>query len=272
MAGQLYAERTFSDLQKKDTPIRDGKTYHRRQFEQTVSRINTENTSMREGVWQSLRQDPIDNSGLIGALKTKPVLRFLFEDPKGGGAWEGRTLEEHTDMVLYQSQKYIRRDEWTSPLLTFEEFNLMLSLHDIGKPFAVEFTGKTRSQHLYNSPILQGTLDILGVEQSKIALMTSLVSDDILAKFINRGDTPLQEIADNLHTAAMQVGVDPKAYAHLRRLYQLCDSSSYTLDAKNGEYDHDDCFTFGTKNGNGKPTIAYASDLEEKWQQLMLLL
>lgn len=245
---------------------------HRRQLDQTVSRVTEENQFMRQTIFSALEQTPINSSQLIAGLKIKPLIKFLFEYPQGGGGWEGLTLEEHTMKVLTQSQKYIRRDEWTSELLSFEEFHMMLALHDIGKPLSVEFTGLSRDQKVYTPAIFQGVLEALAIDPQKITLMKSLVGSDILSAFIRRQDIPLEEIAQQLTAAAESVEANPKEYAKLRRLYQLCDSSSYTLDAVNGEYSHDDCFTFGKTNDKGQPIIEYAPDLEEQWQQLLRLL
>ena len=97
---------------------------------------------------------------LIDSLQKIP----FFEDLYGMsvGVWEGYTLKEHTSMVLEQFRKY-QMENWNSSLLTAGEFQLMLAIHDIGKPQAVQETGNRSEQHEYNGRIIPGFLKWLGI-------------------------------------------------------------------------------------------------------------
>ena len=231
------------------------------------------NENIRGIVWGELSGETINGQTIVNAMKQKPLLKFLFEMPHGGAVWEGITLEEHALMYSEQSKKYIRRPEWNSSLLSFEEFNLLPTLHDLGKPLSVDFIGLTKDQHTYNKPLMDGVLQILGVEKQKRELLCSIASQDHLQPFISQNTSiPLEQIAHNIYDDAQKLGVDAKDYAELTRIHQLLDSSCYTKDAPGGRYSHDKAFTLGSVNENGMPIIDYSAILQKRWKELVSLL
>jgi hypothetical protein len=171
---------------------------------------------------------------LLGSLQNIP----FFEDLYGMSVGEGYTLKEHTSMVLEQFRKY-QMENWNSPLLTKEEFQLMLAIHDIGKPQAVQETGKTSMQHEYNGRIIPGFLKWLGISEEKSKLIVAFSMQDHLGEFFKYANymefdvkrAEAKEVAENISGEAAKIGIGVEEYFDLITCYYRADAGSYTEDA-----------------------------------------
>jgi hypothetical protein len=152
---------------------------------------------------------------------------FADEFSKSVGVWEGYTLKEHTLMVLRQFEKYF--SEQRLPADIDRNFlRVVLTLHDIGKPRAVE-EGDKKKQHQYTTVLIKPILKKLGFSEEKIAIAVALISSDPIGEYIKRGD--LQEVVREIRTKANHISLPESEFLDLLLLYYAVDASSYTKDA-----------------------------------------
>lgn len=73
------------------------------------------------------------------AAKIVDLLESDFSDPldQSVGVWEGYTLRQHTNMVLGQLGKYVAAHSLPQEL-GMSSFTMMVGLHDMGKPRALQ--------------------------------------------------------------------------------------------------------------------------------------
>ncbi len=174
---------------------------------------------------------------LLGCLQKIPFFKDLYA--MSVGVWEGYNLGDHTSMVLGQFRKY-QMENWNSSLLTAKEFQLMLAIHDIGKPQAVQETGKTSKQHEYNSRIVPELVRWLGIPEKKSKLMVALTMQDHLGGFlkdvsrsynVSEKEENAKTVAEKISAEAAKIGVGVEQYFDLITRYYRADAGSYTVDA-----------------------------------------
>ena len=196
---------------------------------------------------------------LLNVLKKSPYIKSLFNS--GVGVWEGYTLEQHTKMVMGQYEKYFT-GKWKSPLLSEDDFRILLGLHDLGKPLAVKMTGDTHNQHEYTMRYLPIILDGLGIDVKQADLITALVSGDYLGQYI-QGNAGLEETGRMINMKAKEAGVPVDQFLELLKMYYACDASAYTSDA-GGQPSLDRLFIFNHENGS----ITFSQEIQEKLNAL----
>ena len=196
--------------------------------------------------YQDCKNRILENSGkqgqdLIKSLKKVPFLKKLFEMKVG--VWEGYTLEQHTSMVLGQFRNYQMKN-WKSHSLTAEKFQLMLAIHDIGKPQAFQDHQNTLKQHEYNGRIVPKILEWLEIPDNERNLMTALTMQDHLGRFLRVANRmPLhtsherikedeaRNVAKHISIEARKIGVGVEEYFDLITCYYRADAGAYTKDA-----------------------------------------
>ncbi len=198
----------------------------------------------------------------IGLLKTSPYLKTLYEMSSGVG--EGYSTEEHTQMVMDQFEKYFSGN-FVSTFLTRDDFRLMLSLHDIGKPLGVYATGSTSVQHEYTKKVLTYVLQATGIQPQKVDTIMSLLDQDILGEYF-KGQTDGKNSAVQINALAETIGVLPRDLVNTLRMFYICDAGSYTADA-GGQVSLDSLFVFDHNDGNN--TVSFSDENETKYQELL---
>jgi hypothetical protein len=141
-------------------------------------------------------------------------------------------------MVLRQFRKY-QMENWNSSLLTAKEFQLMLAIHDIGKPQAVQETGKTSKQHEYNGRIVPELVRWLGIPEKKSKLIVALTIQDHLGGFlkdvkysnVSKKERKSREVVEKMAAEAAELGIGVEQYFDLITCYYRADAGSYTVDA-----------------------------------------
>jgi DNA-binding transcriptional regulator YhcF (GntR family) len=186
---------------------------------------------------ETVLQPEHNGEGLLSSLQNIPFFKHLYNLPVG--VREGYTLEDHTSMVLEQFRRY-QMENWESSLLTAKEFQLMLAIHDIGKPQAVLETGKKSKQHEYNGRLIPEFVKWLGIPEQKRKLIVALTMQDHLGAFLHGASRMLlefrkrktaKEVAEKMSQEAENLGVGIEQYFDLITCYYRADAGSYTTDA-----------------------------------------
>ena len=182
-----------------------------------------------------------ENDVLIGSLQKIP----FFEDLYG---MESGTLQKHTSMVLEQFRKY-QMENWNSPFLIKEDFQLILAIHDIEITRAtheiksiLDHRKKIKEEihEKYKGRIIPGLLEWLGIPEEKSKLMVALTLQDHLRSFLQYSNSELTEwerektkrIAKEISDEAAKIGIGVKEYFDLIICYYRAEAGSYTTDAR----------------------------------------
>lgn len=185
---------------------------------------------------------------------SRDVVNYFKSDPNYGkyygydsGVWQNYTLEQHTSMMMRQFDRYFASN-FSSSLLTRGQFRVMLALHDIGKPAAVEKHGDEegrRRQAEETVLMIPEMIKDLDFDDQTKALITAVPTRDVMgsllkkhtnpekqAKALAKGRVITPEVAvERLKEIAGEIGVDPKELFELYYMYFLSDAGSYTHDA-----------------------------------------
>jgi hypothetical protein len=204
--------------------------------------------------------DPIE---FINLLKKSPYLKVLYE--MDSGVREGYSTEKHTLMVMNQFEKYFSKNFY-STLLSIEEFRLMLSLHDIGKPLGVFITGSSSSQHEYTMKVLTYVLQATGISPLKFDTIVRLVDQDILGDYF-KGNYDVDRSIHQINALAKSIGVLAKDLIDILRIFYISDAGSYTIDAGGTKASLDRIFKFYYEDGERK--VTFSDHYEESYQNLL---
>jgi hypothetical protein len=226
--------------------------------EEDYNRYRLDDQRIREAI----NQEKFSPSEFIDILKESPYLKKLYEMSSGVG--EGYSTEKHTQMVMNQFEKYFSGN-FKSTFLTRDDFRLMLSLHDIGKPLGVYATGSTSAQHEYTKRVLTYALQATGIPPQKVDTIMCLVDQDILGEYF-KGQINSQNSATQINTLAETIGVSPKELVNTLKVFYICDAGSYTTDA-GGQASLDSLFVFDHNDGNNR--VSFSDEIETKYQELL---
>lgn len=185
--------------------------------------------------------------------------RYKADFSADAGVWEGYTLKRHTTMVLSQFDKYFSREPLPAQVDT-NFFRVILTLHDIGKPDAIQKEGK-HAQHKYTAVKLSSVLDELGYDNDKKNLALSLVNGDCIGEMIKTEE--ITENAKRILHASETANLSPEDFFELLTIYYRSDAGSYTVDA--GGFKSLD-FLF--KIDHAKKRLEFAPPINEKIQKL----
>lgn len=231
------------------------------------------------------------------------IVDFFKKDPHYGkyysfdsGVWQNYTLEEHTLMMMRQFDRYFARD-FGSPLLSIGQFRVMLALHDLGKPKAVELWGKEdgrKRQGEVTEELIPEALKHLDFDEKTKALITAVPTRDLMGALLKKHTNPEKqakaikegrvikpdEAARRVTEIGEEIGVNPKDLFELYYTYFLSDASSYTHDAdsemppppepKYEDLDH--LFIFERKPGEENGFMRLIPELEERVKKTRELL
>lgn len=203
---------------------------------------------------------------LINTLKQSPYLANLYESSVG--VHEGYTLEQHTGMVGTQFERYFS-DQWSSSLVSKENFRMMLAVHDLGKPLAFQLTGDTAQQHEYTLKFVPKLLQGMGISQREADIMTGVINQDYIGEFMQDKLTA-EQAAQGIRNKALELGVPTNEIFDLIRVYYMSDASSYTGDA-GGQSSLDHLFVFDRQAESNKGQIRLSDDAQAKISQLTQL-
>ncbi len=172
------------------------------------------------------------------------------------------SLREHTQKVLEQFEKYYA-DKKLPGDIPHSFFRVILALHDIGKPRAVEEGDKSR-QYVYNKDMVRKILTKLDYTPEQIALGDALVGSDPIGQYMKGGGS--WDSLDNLRTQAKNVGMPLMDYFSLVSAFYKVDAGSYGKDAGGTMNGLDSLFIFDHK----KNEISFANDAQMHFMYLSM--
>lgn len=153
---------------------------------------------------------------VLDALSEHPRLGALLES---GGA-KGHTLRDHTHAVIAQYDRYFASLPHPENF-SIESARLTLALHDIGKYIPPD----TTHQHKYTMGVIEGIRELLPVDDTTYAIMTSLINGDPIGRFTQAIErNPGKELKGELKAKAQRGEItveDLRCYAELVRNGEL---------------------------------------------------
>jgi len=200
----------------------------------------------RQSIQEALASPDFSPETFLTVLKSSPYLSEALS--LSAGVSEGYSVERHTQMVMSQFERYFASN-FSSSILTLEDFRLLLSLHDIGKGLAVRSRGSTGEQHSFSRRVLEFALQTMGTTSINTDTIIRLIDQDILGNFLRKRislDIAKKEITD----LALLIGTNPTELLGLLRIFYICDAGAYTSDA-GGKSSLDELFIFtNTEQGS----------------------
>jgi len=218
-----------------------------------------------------VKQNKIDTYSVTTALETytnpKPVIQglksskyiaSLFE--ADAGSWEGYSIEQHTEMVMGQFDKYFGHR--SIPIINNNDFRLILALHDIGKSISVKRTGSTYAQHTYTKEIVPYVLEKLGYKQRQINLFVAIANQDFIGEYLTNR-VSLYDTKYQIKEMARLLNVPIAQFLEVITIFHMVDAGSYTKDA-GGKESFDKYFIFNDSTN----TMDYYPEYKQKYEQL----
>lgn len=208
---------------------------------------------------------------LLGAPWTVPFIRLSLAYPCN---WELEQLGFHNAKFLRQLQRYAQDGAGT--LFTEQEWQLVVLLHDLGKPRATErgyLSGLDKKQQEADNrqvrhDFWQNIGDILP-KQTKMMINFVLDNDLIIYDYLKQNCSveEMKLLAQELKVAFQEnadlLGCSQKKLLRTCYAYYLCDGSTYTVNA-GGQPSFD--FQFLVK---GKNSLELWPPFANNWQILM---
>ena len=155
----------------------------------------------------------------------------LFAYPVVVSAGKEYSLRKHTEMVMGQFEKYFKKKNFPCGMSS-DFFEVILALHDIGKPEAIEKTGDKERQHEYTEKIMRSILPKLGYGEQEISLATALIAEDSIGGYLQYGD---ENSAENIAGIAKNHGLEKNDFLELLTVLFCVDAGGYTKDAGGSE-------------------------------------
>ncbi|OGQ25107.1 MAG: hypothetical protein A2138_24685 [Deltaproteobacteria bacterium RBG_16_71_12] len=183
--------------------------------------------ALRARLWRVLEAEPFD---------ARATVLFVMRELGGAdvmrewmGTKESTSLATHTEQVIARYLKERRFHDVTVPPGVRLEPMLrwMLTLHDIGKPAAVEH-GDRALQHAFTTPVLVELSKKLGFSEREVGLMRAVVDNDAIGETLHWNiNRDLDDAARELRALAREAGMAPGEFFELQSLFFVSDAGSY---------------------------------------------
>lgn len=213
------------------------------------SNLNSEN------IEKNINEEKFDPQSLLDSFKEV----FSEEYKHESGTWEGYSIENHTLKVLSQFEKYFAKKDLPADI-NKQFFRLLLALHDIGKPQAID-VGDKKFQHYYTMPILKKVFELEGFTAKEIRLGKVLIGEDPIGIYLQNGK--IEDSAQYIMQKSAESGMTPEELLDLFLIMYKVDAGSYTEDA-GGQKSLDNLFEFDKSN----KTINFSKEIEKKIEAL----
>lgn len=181
----------------------------------------------RAGLWRVLEGEPFDARATVAFVARELGGAAVMQEWMG--TKENTSLGTHTEQVI---ERYLKErpfhDVTAPPGVRLEPMmRWMLTLHDIGKPAAVE-GGDRAMQHAFTAPVLVELSKKLGFSEREIGLMRAIVDNDAIGETLHWSiNRDLDDAAKELRALAREVGMSPGDYFELQALFYVSDAASY---------------------------------------------
>jgi hypothetical protein len=170
-----------------------------------------------------------------------------FDYPVVVSAGKTYSLAKHTAMVMGQFEKYFKGKNFPCGVES-DFFEVILALHDIGKPEAIEETRDKEMQHEYTKKIMKSTLSQLGYGEKEISIATALIEEDSIGGYIQYGDANTS--AKDIVRIAEEHGLEKNDFLELLTVLFCVDAGGYTKDAGGSEFSStNSLFVFNSEKG-----------------------
>lgn len=116
-------------------------------------------------------------------------------------------------------------------MVSFEQFQSFLLLHDIGKNLSKRLTGDKKNQHNFTFKIMRSIWEKKN-KKSWIPLSNSLLFNDPLGTLL-KGKVEPKECIEIIEKGASLSQYSPSNFFRIMLLYYMCDASSYQTLMKN---------------------------------------
>ena len=203
-------------------------------------------------MFEYIKKEAIEDLILSESLKGRDLINELKKDPFIKKEMEssvvkcfGLLLQDHTEMVLNQFEKYFSCLN-SLKCISKEAFRLVLAIHDIGKPRAIREGEKTK-QHIYTVPIMKQLFEYLNIRHQDTCIGVSLLSGDPLGSYLKGKNTEFSKVIKEIKGMAEHANVLPVEFFNDLVVYYQVDAGAYTSDAGwRNALDH--LFVFDSKN------------------------
>jgi hypothetical protein len=150
--------------------------------------LGASNPAWRSGI-EEVFNTSYTPTNLIAELKKHPRVAFLYE--QDSRIPEKYTIEEHTEMVLGQFERYLVNAPMPSGI-TKDELRLMLALHDIGKSIPLN----KDDQHRATIEVIESLRADLPISESGWAIGRLLIDNDLIGLTIRAGTAQLATMSE----------------------------------------------------------------------------
>ena len=175
------------------------------------------------------------------------------------------TLEKHTLLVLQEFEKHF--NNFSFPI-SKNLFRIFLSIHDIGKPLALQ-DGKLSNQHIYSIRIIDEISEALPLNSEEIKLCKTLILNDPIGLFFQNRIT-INFASEIIKNSCKKTFLNLKNYLRVLTIYYQVDTGSYTMDAGGLPYlEHIFCYENGNKSYDLKrELLQFSHNFEQKYRLL----
>ena len=171
----------------------------------------------------------------LQVLSADQLIKYLFSC--SSGVYEGYTIQEHTIRVLdvlNDQRRYYKIPDDPS-LDAYRLLIWMTSLHDIGKPAAVEL-GNKNLQHRFIGPTTKKLLTEVGFNMDQVSLAVGIVEHDDVGKYM-KGDLPREAVIEGhkrrFADLSRKLKISLSDVWEMQHLFYVSDSTSYPIVRNN---------------------------------------
>lgn len=222
---------------------------------------------IKDKINSTFSKNVIKVPSLIRVLKCIPDFKKAFESH--AGPWDNYSLEEHTVHVLSHFEMYCSKVIFGRGQNRLW-FRLLLALHDIGKPMAIENGDKDR-QHVCSRMIINQNKHFLPLTTESLEVMESILFGDPLGDFLKMNKT-LSETKNIILNSAKNTKWSVKEFFECLLLYYQMDAGSYTHEICQKKA-LDELFKYDQKTNKKvwdarRERLVFSCDLDKQIQML----
>lgn len=217
-----------------------------------------------------LLEEVLDTKKLVHTIKLLPGLSKLFGmNSSTNGLYN---LERHTLLVLSEFEKYFSK-EWRKISSVRKLFRLLLCVHDIGKPEALQSGNK---DHQFENTIsyLVQLREYFPLSKRQFKIMLSMLEKDPIGRFF-QGEISVETASFQIYEMALNAGIIQQSmffnYFKLFTIFYQVDAGSYTVDAGGQRY-LEQLFQYVDSSQKcyhpAKNRLLFSNSYEEKYSQL----
>lgn len=216
--------------------------------------------NIKQEILYTLNENPFNPNNLISILKHIKGLDIQYSSKV-----RHYTLEKHSLLVLREFEKHYT-DFYIPISKSF--FRLFLSVHDIGKPMALQH-GRHSDQHTYSLRIIDEISENLPLSSKEILLCKTLIMNDPIGLFF-QNRISINNATEIIKNSCKGSFLNLKDYIRVLTIYYQVDTGSYTLDAGGLPYlENIFCYEKGNKTYDLKrELLQFSPNFEQKYMLL----